>query len=68
MIKGITVEKMESEVQSGDWHDKPLKWEVKGPGNERQMFSTKADASKYASIRRKSSSFNEACSTFGKAN
>ena len=43
----ITVERMEAEVYSGDWHDKPLRWKVVGPNYEIQQFSTKADATRY---------------------
>jgi hypothetical protein len=59
-----TVQKMETRVYSGDWHDKPLCWEVLGPGSERQMFSTRAEARRYAAIRRESSCFQEACRRF----
>ena len=45
---------VEAAFVPGDWHDKPLKWEVKGPAAEVQNFSTKANAIMYAKIRRHS--------------
>lgn len=44
---------------SGDWHDKPLKWQVNGLP-EVQKFCTKKDAQAWIRIRKKVSSFNEA--------
>lgn len=60
----ISVSQMDSLEFAGDWHDKPLKWIVNGPSQEVQKFSTKKDAMRYASIRRKSASFAEACSRY----
>ena len=60
----ITYSRMEREVYSGDWHDTPLRWEVLGPEAERQMFSTRDDARRYASIRRKAPDFNTASSEY----
>lgn len=57
----IVVQKMERKEHQGDWHDKPLGWEVLGPGDERQMFSSRNNARRYAAIRRKSVDFGEAC-------
>ena len=50
----IVVEALPEPIYAGDWHDKPLRWTVKGPGNEVQNFSTKTWANKYKCIRRKS--------------
>lgn len=52
----------------GDWHDKPLRWAVQGPGNELQKFSLKKDAQIYLRIRRKSSDEHSAINTFAKEN
>lgn len=30
----ITLEKLERPEHWGDWHDKPLRWAVRGPGAE----------------------------------
>lgn len=55
---------------SGDWHDKPLKWKVAGPGDEVQKFLTRKDADQYARLRRKMSqqkahaAYSEAATTF----
>lgn len=62
----IVVERMETEVYSGDWHDKPLRWKVVGPAHEIQMFSTKADATRYKRIRAKSKDFKEASNRYVK--
>lgn len=51
-------------VYCGDWHDKPLRWKATGPGDEVQLFSTKRDATAYASIRRKSANFQTASAAF----
>lgn len=59
----ITIEAIKPEAW-GDWHDKPLRYAVKGPGAEVQKFSTKKDALKYASIRRKAATQAEAGSLF----
>jgi hypothetical protein len=56
----ITIEKLERPEHGGDWHDKPIRWIVKGPSDEAQKFSTKKDATLYAKIRRASNSFREA--------
>ena len=62
----ITVERMETEVYSGDWHDKPLRWKVVGPNYEIQQFSTKADATRYKRIRATSKDFKEASNRYVK--
>ncbi len=62
--EGIIVEKLSSEIHDGDWHDKPMRWTVKGPGQEVQNFSTKASANQYRTIRRTSSSFAEASTRY----
>lgn len=60
----VNIEKLSRPEQSGDWHDKPLRWCVRGPGVEVQKFSTKKDALKYRSVRRKSFDFTAAVATF----
>jgi hypothetical protein len=50
----VKVSKLDVPYASGDWHDPPIKWKVTGPDAERQDFSTKKDATKYARIRRNS--------------
>lgn len=47
----ITISKIQTEA-SGDWHDKPLRWAVNGPGSEIQKFTRQADARTYLQIRR----------------
>ena len=59
-VKPIEVRLMEYPVHDGDWHDKPSRYEVLGPGNERQVFSTKKGALKWRSIRRKCLTLTEA--------
>lgn len=51
----IKIVKLEREEHCGDWHDKPLRYAVNGPRSECQKFSTKKDARKYASLRRRNS-------------
>lgn len=63
----IQVQQLATEIHDGDWHDKPLRWTVQGPASEVQNFSTKKDAMKYASCRRKSADFNAATTAFLKA-
>ena len=65
LAQGITITKLAQPEPCGDWHDKPLRWQVEGPGTELQKFCTKADAKLYATIRSRSASFNAASSTFG---
>lgn len=60
----ITIKKLEQPIHDGDWHDKPFKWAVTGPGQEYQIFSTKTYALAYASIRRKVDTKNEAFARF----
>ena len=60
----ITVAKLPSPIRSGDWHDNPLKWTVQGPGLERQYFTTKAWALRYASLRSRAVSAAEAGQQF----
>jgi len=60
----ITITKLDRPEHSGDWHDKPLKWIVSGPSAETQKFSTKSDASNYASRRRRSGTQLEAINAF----
>ena len=56
----ISVSRLDRPEPSGDWHDKPLRWRVSGPGNEVQKFVTKQNATDYSRIRKSSASFNEA--------
>ena len=60
MTGTIIITKLVQPEHSGDWHDKPLRYAVFGPGAEVQKFCTKKDAESYRRIRRKSSSFHEA--------
>ncbi len=63
----IEVKKLEREIHEGDWHDAPLRWQVVGPANEIQNFSTKKDALRYKSIRRKAADFNEASKQYARS-
>ena len=56
----ITITKLPTPEHHGDWHDKPVKWAVDGPGTERQKFTRQADARQYMGIRRR-------CKTDGEA-
>lgn len=47
----ITISRLTHPEASGDWHDKPLRWAVTGPGDELQKFPTRKEAQKYKSIR-----------------
>lgn len=60
----VTVSALAVPYRDGDWHDKPLRHTVQGPGVDVQNFSTKKDALKYASIRRRAASQAEACRLF----
>lgn len=50
----ISISKLDHPQHYGDWHDKPLRYQVSGPRSECQLFATKKNALAYASIRRKS--------------
>lgn len=65
MVDSVIVTKLDEPVFSGDWHDAPMKWAVVGPAAEIQFFSTKANAWKYAKIRRKVGDFIEASKKYG---
>lgn len=58
----FTITKLDRPIHSGDWHDRPLRHQVTGP--EIQNFSTKKEALRWCSIRRKASSFSDALSKF----
>lgn len=60
MTKAINILKLAAPIHDGDWHDAPLKWQVAGPGDERQNFATKKNAMLYAKIRRGAKDFVEA--------
>ena len=62
----ITVQKLETPVYSGDWHDPPLKWSVNGPGEEVQLFYTKANALMYKKVRPRAANMAEASYLYGK--
>ena len=47
-----TVTKLDRATHCGDWHDAPLRWEVR-VGTERQLFSTKREAIRFAGIWRR---------------
>ena len=51
-MHSILIVKLARPERCGDWHDKPLKWAVVGPGKEVQKFSTKADAVLYRRLRK----------------
>ncbi len=59
------ISRLERPEQSGDWHDKPLRWKVQ-TNNEVQKFATKKGAELYARIRRKATSDVEACHAFAR--
>jgi hypothetical protein len=63
-MQAFRIEKLETPEQDGDWHDKPLRWIVKGPGDEAQKFPTKKDAALWARIRSSSASQLEAISRY----
>jgi hypothetical protein len=63
-MKTDVILKLEHPVQSGDWHDKPLKWKVVGPGTEVQMFATKREATEYRRLRRSVATQQQAISAF----
>jgi hypothetical protein len=48
----------------GDWHDKPVRYSVTGPNAEVQKFSTKKEAERYARMRRRAESQNEAMNRY----
>jgi hypothetical protein len=48
----INIEKLPTPENQGDHHDKPFKYVVVGPGNERQKFSTKKAAQTYMRVRK----------------
>ena len=60
----LTITKLPCPEHHGDWHDKPLKWIVQGPGEECQKFANHKDSSRYSGIRRKSLNQQEATRTF----
>ncbi len=60
----VRVSRMDKPQASGDWHDKPVRWQVSGPGSEVQKFSSRKDARLYASIRRRAASQKEAGDEF----
>ena len=60
----IIVTKLVQPEHCGDWHDKPLRYAVFGPGAEVQKFSTKRDAEVYRSVRRKAVSCSDAYRAF----
>lgn len=64
MTSQITVSQMPFPKHEGDWHDRPLRWTVNGPANEVQNFSTKKDAMKFASLRRRSTDYSTASRQF----
>ena len=61
----LTITKLERAEHNGDWHDRPLRWQVAGPDNELQKFSTKAEATLYAKIRRASVDAAQASRHYG---
>lgn len=63
----ITIQKMEKPRRDGDWHDAPLRWEVNGPGDELQQFSTRADARLWRKCRRVAPDYATASRAFALA-
>lgn len=60
----LIISKLPRPEHCGDWHDKPLRWQVAGPDRELQKFSTKKDAMLYRRIRKHARDFNEASTAF----
>jgi hypothetical protein len=64
----ISIEKLPSPEHSGDWHDKPLKWQVfvANKPEFRQKFSTLRDCRLYARLVRTLGhlGFNYVCNAF----
>jgi len=60
----MKIERLPEPIPSGDWHDKPLRWTVSGPGDEVQHFRTKKDARTYLRIRKNVATFREAARLF----
>lgn len=60
----IIITKLVAPEHHGDWHDKPLRYAVFGPGTEVQKFCTKKDAELYRRIRRRSASLADASRAF----
>jgi len=54
-----TIKKLAREEHAGDWHDKPLRWLVTGMKWGNQKFSTKKEATIYASCYRRTATYNE---------
>lgn len=61
--ESVKIDRIKPE-QSGDWHDEPLRWAVKGPGEELQKFSTYADAERYQNCRQRAKNQGEAIGYF----
>lgn len=57
------ISKLERAEHGGDWHDKPLRWAV-NTNTERQLFSTKREATDYARRRRASANESDAISAY----
>ncbi len=60
----MKIVKLDRAIRDGDWHDKPLRWQVSGPGSEVQNFSTKKDALLFKSLRRRSAGQQDAIRNF----
>jgi hypothetical protein len=58
----FTIEKLARPIREGDWHDAPLRWEVRGP--EVQRFTTKRGAQLWIRLRRQHADFNDAVRAF----
>lgn len=63
----ITITKLERPEHHGDWHDKPTRWAVHGPGTELQKFSTKAEAMLWKRIRKASPDFKTASTVYSES-
>lgn len=64
MTDSITITKLSTPIREGDWHDKPLRWLVSGPAQEMQNFSTKRNATRYRTLRRKAGTITEAINAY----
>ena len=63
-MNALLILPLDKPEHAGDWHDKPLRYKVVGPGAEVQKFSTKAESQRWERIRRNSPDFATAFQTF----
>jgi hypothetical protein len=60
----ILIKRLPTIEHHGDWHDRPIRWSVVGPGNELQKFSTRKEAEEYRRVRLRSATFAEAVKNY----